>query len=180
MPRSVALSGYAIFTVPTGAIGAKLTTTIDMLAKRYGTQRFEPHVSISTTQLQGNVELIREKLKIATSKIPPLNLMASEFDHSDNYFRCVSLKVSITPELQRAYEVIEESFGNAHGAYSPHLSIVYDTLSRTAREAIIQDLSSSFKLPLNFQLPSAHLYSIHGTAKEWRSVNECPLTGRPE
>lgn len=170
-----ALSGYAVYGIPSGQIGEQLSALIARFAKRFGTPFFEPHVSLSTTRLQGELSMLSPraaKAAQAIARLAPLEISCDGLGHSDAYFRCLFLKVKKSAELQSAYEVVEGEFGNTPGAYTPHISLLYARLPELERERLVQELAANLTFPLRFSLSSMHLYSILGTADQWKSAKE--------
>jgi hypothetical protein len=172
--QNIATSGYAIFGVPSGYLGDKLFAIVRELATRFSTLSFDPHVSLSTTRLQGNPSDLAMTAAAAASQIHgQLAVTCTGLAHSDQYFRSIYVEVLKTPELQWGYEITEKTFGHEPGSYAPHISLLYGVLPPSTRDAILSELREQLTFPATFHLTSFWLYSLNGTADRWQKLREC-------
>ena len=73
-------------------VGSQLRSLIRTLSVQYQTPVFEPHVSISTTRLEGDRDVLKTKAAHAAQALAefgPLIMTGEGLDHSNDYFRCV-------------------------------------------------------------------------------------------
>ena len=157
-------SGYALWLMPGGQRYRDLTCRIQTWSRRHSTPRFEPHVTL----LSGITLPEREALSRAAALargLAPFEVRLGEVDFTDEYFRCLFLRVQSTEPLVHVHRRACEVFGlRDRRPYLPHLSLLYGSLPLEVKKRITSRTSGN----LTFRVSRIHLYSVNGPPAAWR------------
>lgn len=167
--------GFSLWLVPEGEVRARLAQRIETLARRFGTQVLEPHVT-----LLGGVERperdVREACAVLARSLAPLVIRLGPLDALDEYFKCVFAPVEENRALHRARAAAQEALGARPAGFMPHLSLVYGSLAASERaKALREGAAASGE---RFVARRFELWRTAGEVREWRFVEAWPLQGR--
>ena len=160
--------GVSLWLVPGGAVREHLAQVIAELARRYGTQAFEPHVTLLGGLALPEREVLARARRLAP-RLSALPVPLTTLDGSDEYFRCLFLRVEETEELLTAHALASEAFGCAPGApLKPHLSLLYGRLTSDARRTVLAELAG--RPPESFVAHRLQVVRTEGAPAEWRPL----------
>ena len=164
--------------MPTGATFVKLAHIISQLSKDYSTPSFEPHITLLGGVIGSEEEIVKKTAQTA-SMLAPYEILLTQVDYLDEYFRCLFINVEKTSEVMnanaKAREVFHEYITSKHPAteYMPHLSLLYGDISSQTKEAIVKKIGREWNL--TFEAASIHLFLTKGDVKDWHKLKEFPL-----
>jgi 2'-5' RNA ligase len=159
---------YSLWLMPKGRAVSRLQTLITALSTKYRTPQFQPHVTLLGELCLPESTAVAMTAQVA-ERINPFHIQLSEITHLDQYFRCVFVEALKTEALMNAHLTARDVFGQQHDEeYSPHLSLIYGTLTPSTRQHIVQKIGP--KLEIEFQVNEIHLYYTAGQPKSWHRV----------
>ena len=157
----------SLWLVPPPALHDRLAATIAILASRYGTAAFEPHVTL-LGGLAGPEETLLSGARVLAERLRPFEVRLREASAGVDFFRCVFVTVDETPELLRAHALAREALGTATAeAFRPHLSLVYGRLGAEEKEAARQ---AAGELRSCFSADALHVVDTNGDVPGWRRL----------
>lgn len=119
----------SIWLMPEEEDAAFLSAQVRVLAERYGTPVFTPHLT-----LRGDTPMAAERLagmcEQAASEVPAFALPISGIETTAAYFRAFYARFQLAPALvalKRRLDPEEE------GAFVPHISLLYGDLTEDAK-----------------------------------------------
>ena len=166
------MSRYSLWIMPSGQAYDSLLDLISQLNARYGTPRFEPHVTLLGDLSLPEAEMV-SKTKQLAGLIKPLTVTLHTLDWSNEYFRCLFVNVQKTDELLEANRSAGAIFDVGHDSeFWPHLSLIYGVLSPDIKETIVEQLGGT--CDMQFQAGSDHLTTASSDKepKCWRRLRE--------
>lgn len=116
---------YSIWLLPAAAHTARLNDNIALLSNHLGSPAFAPHVTIQgdiTTEL----EPLGRLLERLAACLTPLRWRVDGVETSEHFFRCLYLRLAITPAfglMQQATQAITRTETGL--SPFPHLSLAY-------------------------------------------------------
>ncbi len=154
--------------MPTGEVRHRLAGTILDLSREYAAPAFEPHVTLAGG-IVGPAREAASKMADLARRIPPFTIRLTEADCSDEYFRCLFVRVATTHPIMKASKVARAIFSlEKQPAFMPHLSLLYANLPSGVKERIVASLGRRFEL--EFKVNGLHLYLIKGEPTAWRRM----------
>jgi putative hydrolase of the HAD superfamily len=157
---------HALWLMPTGEVRQRLAGMILDLSREYAAPAFEPHVTLASG-IVGPGREVASKMADLARRIPPFTVRLTEVDCSDEYFRCLFVRVATTHPIMNANKAARAVFSLAkQPAFMPHLSLLYADLPSGVKERIVASLGRRFEL--EFKVSRLHLYLIKGGAAAWR------------
>jgi 2'-5' RNA ligase len=161
--------------VPQGEPAARCGGLIEALARRHGTPRFAPHVTLLGGI--GSDDFVQERAAWLASSAAPFELsLASRATHRDEYYRAVVAEALPSIALLRLHHMAREAFDKLDDPvlFEPHLSLAYGDLPPGLRADIVRDLPD---LRLTFRVDAVAVWSTEGEPEDWQEVARYPLTG---
>lgn len=156
--------------MPKGRAASRLQNLITALSTKYRTPPFQPHITLLGELCLLEATAVAMTAQVA-ERIDPFRIQLSEITHLDQYFRCVFIEVVKTEALMSAHLTARDVFRQQYDEeYSPHLSLIYGTLTPNIRQHIIQDIG--LKLEIEFQVNEIHLYYTAGQPEFWHRVTK--------
>jgi 2'-5' RNA ligase len=165
--------GISLWLAPESAGRERLGRLIAELAGRLGTPPFEPHVT-----LLGGLTLdesqVRARCRHLARRILALPLRFRGIEGTDEYFRCLYLRVSETDDLLAAHNRAREEFGlRQELPFVPHLSLLYGHVPPATREALIAELQA--QVPPGFLADRLEVVRTEGPPGDWRRLDSLGL-----
>jgi len=116
---------YSIWLLPTAAHATRLNDNIALLSSHLGSPKFAPHVTIQgdiTTELEPLSRLL-ERLAACQA---PLRWRVDSVETSEHFFRCLYLRLALTPAFGLMQQATQAITRTATGLSPfPHLSLAY-------------------------------------------------------
>jgi 2'-5' RNA ligase len=163
----------SLWVLPRGEALERLQGLVSRLSEKYETPAFKPHVT-ALGGLDGTEDETRLLASNLASLLGPYRVRLGEAGYSEDYYRCLYLRVKETREVMGACALAREIFGRAgERPYLPHLSIIYGYLPEAEKRRIIKE-THAFR-GMDFEVGSIHLFSTSNEPRQWREVAEFPL-----
>ncbi|GMQ90213.1 MAG: hypothetical protein BMS9Abin10_0567 [Gammaproteobacteria bacterium] len=159
---------YALWLLPAETVAPRCAKLIGRLAERYGTPRFEPHVTLLGWVTGPKQELIARTEHLARG-LRALKLLGQSIAGEPYYFRCLYIKLEKSRELLGAHEQASEIFMGGYASdYLPHLSLLYGQLPRAEKARLFAELET--ELPADLDVDRLRLVRITLSVQDWRPV----------
>jgi 2'-5' RNA ligase len=172
---------YSLWLLPAGAGRRRLAALIARLARRCGTEPFDPHVT-----LLGGIALPRGRaIGMMTAlagglRAFPVRLL--EARHEAAFFRCLSLRAdgpglrkaraaavrALDEAAERRPGMVRRNARRTAGRFRPHLSLVYGLLPAADRRRLAQEIGRRFAL--TFMARRIALVRTGGDPRTWRAI----------
>lgn len=140
---------YSLWITPETKLQNNLKQIVDSLADKYGSPKFEPHMT-----LLGDVEIdldtMVKKTKSLASKLTPFQVELGPVSFSTTYFQSVFVRVKANAQLMQANLTAKEIFGQENNVFMPHISLLYGD----------QDMQLREKAASKIQLPSIQSFKV--------------------
>jgi len=127
---------YSIWLMPEGNIKDQLKNTIYSLSTDFGGPLFEPHITLVSSFLGSEKELL-QKTEIISKKIKPFEIFFGHISYLDNFFRSLFITVKVSIELKTARDIACKELNCNDNDYMPHLSLTYGDYSKKEKEKMI-------------------------------------------
>jgi|TARA_B100000315_G_scaffold50860_1_gene45399 2'-5' RNA ligase len=157
---------YSIWLMPTGSMKQKLKQVINELSINYGGPTFGPHVTLISSFLGNEEELLQRTEKLA-SKITPFGLKLRAIKYLNEFFRSFFLDVELTNDLKQARSAGLELFTCNENEYRPHMSLAYGDFTVSQKEKMKKSLS---QLPKEFIVNNFFLAHNNENDLRWRVI----------
>ena len=125
--------------MPEGNIKDQLKNTIYSLSTDFGGPIFEPHITLVSSVLGSEKELV-QKTEIISKKIKPFEILFGRIAYLNNFFRSLFLTVKVSIELKLARDIACKELNWNDKDYIPHLSLTYGDYSKKEKEKMISTL----------------------------------------
>lgn len=168
---------FALWIMPEGAVYDRLRGLIKDLSEEFSTPFFEPHVTV-LGRIAGDETEMTDRIVRLGKLVTPFRIRLSTLDYTDEYFRCLFIKVEKSKELALLHNTAKEVFCVQDTTpYMPHLSLIYGNLTTDKKKKIVTETGSEFACELGIRTLHLFLASVNTDPGEWRSVKEFPLAG---
>lgn len=164
---------YSLWFMPQGEHYRWLAQVIGRFSQAWGTTRFEPHVTLLGGLAGPEEEVISQTVRLAGS-LQPIIIQLTSLAGTDEYFRCLFIRVEPTEEVLAAHQQAREVFNQPdEPQYMPHLSLLYHDCPEQVRNAIIAKIGGLFQG--EFIAHDLHLYDTTAAPDTWRRVRTFSL-----
>jgi hypothetical protein len=161
--------------MPEGEEAAGLRRVIEDLARRFGTPRFEPHVTL-LPGLPGDEGGILEKAAGFAPSLPPFEVRLGEPEGGGTYFRRLIARAEPTTALVDGHRLAARSFDRASDPeFLPHLSLLYGHLGAEVVAALCA--SEAGRVPGRFAVRHLDAWRTDGPVSAWRRLGRYSLSG---
>ena len=162
---------YSIWLMPEGNVKDQLKYAIYSLSTDFGGPIFEPHITLVSSVLGSEKELV-QKTEIISKKIKPFEISFGDIEYSDNFFRSLFLKIKVNTKLKTARDIACKELNWNENDYMPHLSLVYGDYNRKEKEQMI----STVKFIPDWFLVD-HIFLAHNDEinLKWKVIQGYPL-----
>lgn len=152
---------------------AGLRERIEQLSDRFGTPRFEPHITI-LSGLLGNEKMMARRAAEVANRLQTGKVLLEEIGYRQDYFRCLFVRVEKSGFITTAHAVTKKIFGvESARVYMPHVSLMYGDLPVPRKKTLIAELGSD--LNLCCMVERIRLVSTRGRPDEWYPAAEFVL-----
>lgn len=157
--------GTSLWLVPSDGVRDRLSALIRSLATRFGTDAFDPHVTLLAGLRGREGEVVRRAGEMCRA-LEPVRLRASRVEGRDEFFRCLALRVEETLALLTLHAQARISFARVDPqAYEPHLSVLYGRLGPQARAEVVAELRR--ETPIAFEASILEVWRTRGPTSTW-------------
>lgn len=164
----------SLWLVPPAELHASLEAAILGLARRHGTEAFEPHVTL-LGGLEAPAAGLSSPARRLAEGLRPFEVHLVGASTGLDFYRCVYVAAAGTPELLFAHALAREAFEvQPEEPFRPHLSLVYGDLGAEEKEfarLAAGDLRSSFLAD------ALHVVDTSGPVSGWKRVETFPFEG---
>jgi 2'-5' RNA ligase len=162
------IEAASLWLMPVGETGERLTAWIDRLARRFGTERFAPHVTL-LSGLSGEAAALEEATRRVAATLARLPVHLLGVEGSEEHFRCLYLRAVEAASLTAAHARAATVLGHpADPAFLPHLSLVYGRLPLDVKHDLAAEAGADPHV--RFEACSLYLWSTAGSVSTWREV----------
>jgi 2'-5' RNA ligase len=166
-------SKYSLWLTPSGSDFRQLLALVNSIGHKYGTPLFKPHITL-LSGLLGSEEELESRVSQLSSQFSAFTVHCSNMDWSDDYFRCLYIKVKKEPALVALHEQARKLIPNKKkGDFEPHISLMYGKLAHKAKQELAIKLEKEY--PEHLLIDSLSLYQCSGPPESWHRVKESPL-----
>lgn len=163
-------SPYYLWLKPDHAGYQQFAELINSLSQRFGTPRFEPHITLLSRLLGTEAQLTPLILQLTTHRTP-FTVRCAGIRFTDDYFRCLFVSVKSDSALSSLYRDAKSVIPNQDDrAFQPHISLMYGDISVAEKQAIAAELGEWNSV--EFRIAGVSLYSAIGGPEEWRQIRE--------
>jgi 2'-5' RNA ligase len=165
--------GMSLWLVPEGTAREGLAALIAELASRFGSEVFEPHVTLLAGIERSSTEVIACAATLAGwLEAPMLPLRPAEC--REDYFRRLFLPVAETLKLLTAHAQARALFEVAdERPFEPHLSLVYGQVSSSELERVAREVAS--RVPSRLAVTRLDVMRTSGPVSTWCRLRSLPL-----
>lgn len=157
---------YSLWLTAAGSVRDRLAHTIAVLAGRFGTPAFEPHVTL-LSGLTGSEDEVGRGAENLARRAGPISIRLGRVGFEDEYFRCCFL-VAEGNGLLAARRLGKAVFSLESAAYAPHLSLIYGRLPVSVRERLRSEIERM--LPVVFDARTLEVWQTTGQVVSWKRV----------
>ena len=163
---------YSVWLMPEGNVKDQLINVIHLLSTEFGSPNFDPHVTL-VSSLLGNEKELLQKTEIISKKIKPFEIFFEGIAFLNEFFRSLFLKVNSNSKLQKARNISCYNLNWYDHDYIPHLSLAYGDYNKKEKQKMI---SSIKLLPDGFSVD--HIFLAHNDEVnlKWKVIQSFPLT----
>jgi 2'-5' RNA ligase len=157
--------GVSLWLSPGGEEAAAMATLIGEMSGRFGTPRFEPHLTLLGGLGTPEDEAGEKALRLA-GRLRPVPMPLREVTGEPAFFRCLYAAVEAGPELESARaEALALFAPEPERAFRPHLSLVYGRLAPEAKAELARALRP--RLPGAILARHLDLVRTQGPPEHW-------------
>jgi 2'-5' RNA ligase len=171
----VKLAGLSLWLVPEPKARRRLGATIARLARRLGTPRFAPHVTLIGGLRRPPHQLSAVAARIARATVP-FELCAASFGERREFYRCVFVAFERSRALAEMRARARRTLGPSRRRFFAHLSVVYGDLDARTRRGLVAKLARASRAPIRFA--RLQLMRTEGEPRDWRLVASFALSRR--
>jgi len=164
-------TSYSIWLMPKGDVKYQLKKVIYLLSTNFDGPVFTPHVTLISSFIGSEKELLR-KTGIISKKIKPFEISLGDIEYSGDFFRSLYLKVKLNTKLKTARDIACKELNWNENNFMPHLSLFYGDHNRKEKEQMISTIKIIPDLFLVDQLFLAHNDEINF---KWKVIQGYPL-----
>jgi 2'-5' RNA ligase len=152
---------YSIWLMPSKADLAYLSTSIQLLARKYDAYTFEPHCTLFSP-----ISDLKSSIKIIDAfDLQPFQVKSVCLNHSDVIWKTVFIELEMSDEL----EWLNQKFSDISVMdyeFKPHISLIYQSISSKKRQAIIDNLD----LKKYYKMDGIAIMDTSQSVEEWKKV----------
>lgn len=165
--------GYSLWLKADRSTSIEIQAAIDGLCKRLNAPHFSPHITL-LGQLDSDEEAVRLKTHELANRTKPFEVVATEIDFQDVFFRSMFLKISETDALMDLNSAARKIFDRqADQPFFPHLSLLYSYESRLSKLQASNDVN--LNLPKTFKITGMEIIRTFGQVQDWNLIQKIEL-----
>lgn len=166
---------YILWLLPAPDARPYFVSLIDRMSARFGTPRFEPHVTVASATRMDETAVVACTERLARVLLP-VTIFLEGAAYSDMYFRCLYLRARRSPAVLAAHRAAREHLGQSPAPdFMPHLSLVYGEIEAAEKEkAIVEEIAGRF--PTTFLADRLLVCKADGPPGAWTTIGPFLLT----
>jgi len=163
---------YSIWLMPERDIKDQLENAIHSLSTDFGGPKFKPHVTLLSSFI-GNEKNLIKKTEIISNKIKPFEIIFDGIAYLDKFFCSIILKVKVSTGLRPARDIACKELNWNDKNYMPHLSLAYGNFNKKEKEKMITTIKI---IPRGFFVD--HIFLAHNDEinLKWKVIKGFPLS----
>ena len=165
---------YSVWLMPSGVVKERLIHIIKELSINYGGPVFEPHITLISSFLGNEEELLQRTEKLA-GEIAPFSVKLRGVRYLNEFFRSFFLDVKFAENLNNARTAGLELFACNENEYRPHMSLAYGDFTVSQKEKMKKSLS---QLPKEISVDKIFLAHNNENDLRWRVIQSFPLNDK--
>lgn len=160
--------GYSIWLEFDTQNASLIKQIIENLSSKYNSPLFDPHLTLLPGIKDDEKDLILKFSHFVTN-LNSFSLEIENIEHSDEFYKCVFLKVKSSYELMNLFSKSIEYFRNdEEKVFYPHISLIYSYLSINERMKILDEIRVyQFN---KYDVKKISLVRTAGKPSEWKHV----------
>ncbi len=149
-----------------------------MLAKRFNTSEFAPHVTLMGGLGSPTGEMLVQ-LREFSRQIAPFEVMLDQLGSNQIFFQMIFSAVIPSSALTKANQTAHEIFKIPQATYFAHLSHLYGLLTPEEVNEGMDIIRKDFPRLKSIKFRASHiaLWHTNGKTSEWRQFSTRPLIG---
>jgi len=132
---------YSIWLIPDDKIKKHLGNKINLLNSNFGGPTFEPHVTLVSSFLGIEKDLLR-KTEMISRKLKPFEIFFEGIGSLNKYFCSLFLIVRFSKELKTARDIACQQLNWYDNKYLPHMSLAYGNYDLKTKEKMISSVDA--------------------------------------
>jgi 2'-5' RNA ligase len=166
------LNEYSLWLLPSATQQHELTTLVNRLAARFGTQPFIPHLTIQG-DLTMSLDAVSRAAQTIAKQHSPQRWRITTVEGSEHFFRSLYLRFDETPAYIGSKAAMQSANGGADGlSLFPHVSVAYGVADEVQKFAVINELSSMIGNEITFDRVVVARSSKHVRIADWACLVE--------
>ena len=142
MAEDAAKGMHSVWLMPAGEDELMLAAIVAELAERFGTPRFQPHLTLVEDRLCEEEALARQLVAV-TAGIAPFTATIQAIGTSDLFFRAFYARFEKAgPVLELKRRAIALIAASAIESFMPHVSLAYGVKDRPLRQATARQIEA--------------------------------------
>ena len=169
---------FAFWLMPAAEAKAVFASVINDLAERLDAPAFEPHVTLHGAEIEERNAI--ELLERVAEMRGPLQLHVDRVAFSEKYTKTLYAQFRPSEEATELSNAIARSTADNGYEFDPHLSLLYKTMSPTAKEELAHEIRIKHEQVSFDAIKLVHIpRAIRGPddVHAWRTIAERRLTG---
>lgn len=166
--------GYSLWLAPErdSDVFQRLNSTLTVLAQKYHTEQFEPHITLYAPIEDLPLPNIIQKLSPLSTSVTSFQVKVEDILFGERYFQSVLAKMTKTPELvdlnSKTLDLLGLTFPDPD--YFPHLSLIYGHFDLPTKQEIKELVLDLFPDIQSVSLPitKVEIWKTVGKTKHWK------------
>jgi 2'-5' RNA ligase len=164
----------SLWLVPTAEDEGRYTALIGRLARRYGTPRFHPHLTLLGGVGHGDDAL--DAAERIAAEVPPFHIALTRVVTRPEYFRAVVVEAAPSLDLLYVHHLARHALDRLEdpAPFEPHLSLLYGHFHADVRRQLVAELPD---VRARLRADRIAVWSTEGDPSRWHEVERFDLTG---
>ena len=165
---------YSLWLRPAQDQIDEMTKIISMLAHRYRTLPFPPHITLLSS-ISNDLDTLTKVCKSVTEKTKRFDIALEEISFTDVYFKNLFINARTETQLLKLHKNISNKLKHSiYEVYLPHVSLLYGKLDAKTQQALKNELEGNY---LNtFSCQRLDIYNTTRKENEWHLIQSYNLT----
>ena len=159
--------------MPEGNVRKQLFDKILDLNQQFGGPIFEPHVTLVSSFIGNQNELVKKTLTIS-KRISPFEIEFHKIGFCNEFFFSVFLEVKNTAAFKNAKKIARSGLKINIRSVQPHLSLAYGDYDPLLKKEMIMQVGN---FPSGFNVTSIYLAHNNEYELKWKIIEEFKIKG---
>jgi hypothetical protein len=113
---------------------------------------------------------------MAINKTKPFETTFTKYDHLDDFFKCVFIRVDKTSSVMDFCSSIQREFnGQPTPDFMPHLSVLYGQMATEEKERIIKSLGKEYQKSFILEKVDVIEYRLGESPEMWKKIGKVQI-----